>query len=219
MAERGRRSELSRERIAIQALRYLDRHGLEALSMRRLAGDLGVGTMTLYGYFRDKDELLDAVVDAATAERPVPKRRGRAWRPYLRELLVGMHASLCQHPGLVGIRLRRPIATASAFEITEAGLQALADAGLTDEAGARAFRALFLYTFGSAAFHAPPPEPDDGPPWRAVLASLPPARYPILAAQGLEVVATWSRAGQFEHGLDLLLDAIEARADQTDGSP
>src|SRR4051812_50158042 len=60
----GSRLGLSRERIVEGAIELLDRDGLDVFSMRRLAEELGVGTMTIYGYFRGKDELLDAVVGA-----------------------------------------------------------------------------------------------------------------------------------------------------------
>ena len=105
---------LSREGIARTALELVDAHGVEALSMRRLATELGVGTMTLYGYFRSKDELVAAVVDAATAEAPVRVADG-PWRDQLRELMLGVRRTLAEHPSGVELRLRGPSSRAVRF--------------------------------------------------------------------------------------------------------
>jgi AcrR family transcriptional regulator len=211
VAARVRKAPLSRDQIAARALAYLDRHGLDALSMRRLAQDLGVGTMTLYGYFRDKGELLDAVVDAAATEHPVRPRGRMRWKPYLRALMLDMHEGLLRHPALIGIRLGSAIATPSAFRITEAGLQALHDAGLTDREAARAFRALFIHTFGSAAFQTPDSDEADARRGAATLAALPRDQFPVLTARGAQVFDDWGGESQFERELDLLLDGIGAR--------
>src|SRR6059036_795279 len=93
------RARLTRDQVAAAALELLDREGLEALSMRRLAEELGVGTMTLYGYFRSKNELLDAVVDAAVAERG-PFRFEGTWQEQIRRLMHGSRRRLGRHPGL-----------------------------------------------------------------------------------------------------------------------
>src|SRR5207237_9092478 len=82
----GPRARLSPDQVAAAALELLDREGLEALSMRRLAEQLGVGTMTLYGYFRSKDELLDAVIDAAVAHREPFAFEG-PWQEQIRRLI------------------------------------------------------------------------------------------------------------------------------------
>jgi TetR/AcrR family tetracycline transcriptional repressor len=98
-----------RTEIAEAALALVDREGLDALSMRRLAAELGLGTMTLYGYFATKDELLDAVVArAATGTRPIQVPDG-PWQQRLRTLARAWHRNLARHPSLVQLRLRRPI--------------------------------------------------------------------------------------------------------------
>jgi AcrR family transcriptional regulator len=68
----ARRARLTREEIAGQALRVADAEGLEAVSMRRIAGELGVGTMTLYYYVRTKDELIELMQNEMMAEVLVP---------------------------------------------------------------------------------------------------------------------------------------------------
>src|SRR4051794_19070897 len=144
----------SREVIARAALDLVDREGLDALSMRRLAAELDMGTMTLYGYFRTKDELLDAVVEAASQGRHAPGHDG-SWEDTLRAVARGLRAGLARHPSLIELRLRRPIGGPGAFRLTEAGVAALLDAGLDPTAAARAVRALFLYVFRSLALGDP----------------------------------------------------------------
>src|SRR3954466_4577198 len=94
----------SREAIARAALDLVDREGLDALSMRRLAGELGMGTMTLYGYFRTKEELLDAVVHEATGWPELPLRAG-PWDECLRALARMLRAGLARHRSLIEVRL------------------------------------------------------------------------------------------------------------------
>src|SRR5256885_4272676 len=67
-ASRGRPQTFDRELAAQIALALIDREGLAALTMRRLASEIGTGTMSLYRHFRDKNDLLDAVVDLASRE-------------------------------------------------------------------------------------------------------------------------------------------------------
>src|SRR3954465_533085 len=107
----GSRLGLSRERIVEGALELLDRDGLDAFSMRRLAEEPGVGTMTVYGYFRGKDELLEAVVDLGgeqIAQRVSEVESGGSWKPRLRELMLGVHAAPPAPTGVVGLAFQRP---------------------------------------------------------------------------------------------------------------
>src|SRR5687768_6114837 len=90
------RGTLTREQILEAAGALLDREGLDGLTMRSLGQELGVGTMTLYGHFRSKDELLDALVDAATENEP--GTASGPWRERLRELILSVRRSLVEHP-------------------------------------------------------------------------------------------------------------------------
>src|SRR3954462_15307587 len=89
------RNPLSRERIVETSFRLLEQDGWDALSMRRLAQELDVWPMAVYRYFRDKDELVDALVDHAAGrmERPAPEGD---WRERLRGLLDAARVTL--HP-------------------------------------------------------------------------------------------------------------------------
>jgi TetR/AcrR family tetracycline transcriptional repressor len=210
-AQPGPERALTREQIAAAALELLDRHGLDALSMRRLSDTLGVGTMTLYGYFRNKDDLLDAVMDLAAAGAGPIELEG-PWRERARAIAEAIRAGLERHPSLVQLRLRRPLVRPSQFAFTEAALRALVDAGLDRASAARAFRAIFVYTFGFAAFSPASAEDAQGREIRAALSALPPGEYPLLTSMVDEAMSAVSGDVQFGFGLDLVLDGIEARA-------
>ncbi|MFL5782708.1 MAG: TetR/AcrR family transcriptional regulator C-terminal domain-containing protein [Thermoleophilaceae bacterium] len=203
-------SQLSRESILDAALVLIERDGLDALSMRRLAGELDVGTMTLYGYFADKQELLDALVDSVAAAAPLPPLRG-SWRRRLTTVMTHLHEGLVAHPSLGRLRVTQPIATPGAFRFTEAALAALRDAGFDAATAARHFRTLFVFTFGVAVFGATA-TPEQRGRAAAALAALPRDEYPTLTGQLGEMLESLDGTTQFEHGLAVILDGIEASA-------
>ncbi|AXJ08614.1 TetR/AcrR family transcriptional regulator [Arthrobacter sp. PM3] len=96
-AERMRRIPLSRDRVLRAAVALADEVGIEALSMRRLAQELGVVPMALYKHVAGKEELLDAMVDALVSEidPPVP---GAGWRDAVRLRVLSARAALLRHP-------------------------------------------------------------------------------------------------------------------------
>ena len=198
-----------REEIVAAAVRFLEDHDLDELSMRRLAAELGVGTMTLYVYFRDKDELIDAIVDALPARRPLPELRG-PWRRQLRDLMRHFLATLQQHPHLVKVRLARPIATPKAFRITEEGLRILREAGFDEREAVSAFRTLFIYVFGSAAFNPPEHAEAMRRASLAAIAVLPPDQYPHVSSALADFGRVFEPEEQFLRGLDHILDGFEA---------
>ena len=207
---RTKRHRLSRERVASAALEILDREGLERLSMRRVADALGVGTMTLYGYVRSKDELLDAVIDAAV-EEPAPVVPDGSWRDQLRQLVNRARATLIRHPALVKIRLQQPVLRPEALRFSELGLGILIDAGFDKAEAAQAFRLLFTYVFGFAALSPEARVEDARREAAAAIAALSPEEYPRLTGAASEASHAMAGEEQFEYGLERILDGLEAR--------
>jgi AcrR family transcriptional regulator len=201
---------LTRETVAHAALERLDAEGIEALSMRRLAGELGVGTMTLYGYFRSKEELLDAVVDAGFSDFAMPPER-QGLREQLRAFALAAREVLVRHPALVEIRGSGPILRPRGFRITELGIRFLTDAGFDPGDAARCYRLLFDYVFGYSIVNRRAPSPALRREALASIVALPPEDFPSLTAVGEEIADAVGTEGQFEYGLDRLLDGIEAR--------
>jgi AcrR family transcriptional regulator len=204
----GSRLGLSREQIVEAALALLGREGLDGLTMRSLGEELGVGAMTVYGYFRSKDELLDAVIDAG-ATRMVPERRAGSWRAQLRELLVSIRQSLVDYPGVIELRFKRPILSPGALEVTETAMQILRDAGFSPGTSARVYRILFVYTFGFSAFGPGAKSQAESRQTEAAIGALAADRYPALSAAADEAAAAMGDPTLFEFGLDLLLDSVE----------
>jgi AcrR family transcriptional regulator len=203
------RARPSRERIAEAALALLDREGLEGLTMRRVAAEAGLPTATLYGYFRDKDELVDAIIDLAASRSPLPEISG-PWRAQLRDLMRWLRRGLVRYPDLVTVRLERPILSLGALRLTERGVGVLLEAGFSRAEAARAYQMLFVFTFGSAAF-GPHGDPDEHQRRvRATYTLLPPEGYPVLSSSIPEAAAAMSGDEQFEYALERMLDGLEA---------
>ena len=205
-----RRSRLSPDQIARAALEIIDREGIDALSMRRVADAVGVGTMTLYGHFRGKGELLDAVVDVAVRDQPRLRATG-PWREQLGQLIRRAYRNLTAHPALVQIRFRRPVLRPEALRFGEAGMRILREAGFDAREAAQAFRLLFMFAFGFAGL-SPQATVNEARRQAAVaVAGLAPDEYPQLTGAAEEF--TWAIAGeeQFEYGLERILDGLEAR--------
>jgi AcrR family transcriptional regulator len=115
---RPRQSLLTRERIVEVAGALVDAEGLDAVSVRRLATELGVAGPSLYNHFATKNEILDAVADAVVAQVDVSFFATHEWPEALRLWAHSYHAVLCAHPNIVPVLAqgpgRRPAALAMA---------------------------------------------------------------------------------------------------------
>jgi AcrR family transcriptional regulator len=207
---RGRGGRLSPEQIGRAGLEIVDREGLEALSMRRLADALGVGTMTLYGYVRSKDEVIDAIIDVAVALAEPAVLRG-TWRDQLAALMRTRRRNLNAHPALVAIRFTRPIVRPEALRFGEAGMRILTSAGFDAEEAARAFRLLYTFVFGYAGLSPDATTEQARRQVAVAVAGLPPDEYRALMGAAPEFSAATAGDEAFEYGLELILDGLEAR--------
>ncbi len=89
---------LSREAIAQTGLALIDRDGLEALSIRNLGSELGVGTTTLYGHVRTRDEIVSDIVALLLAEVDTSERPGESWDQGIRRLTNSVREMALRHP-------------------------------------------------------------------------------------------------------------------------
>jgi AcrR family transcriptional regulator len=104
-ARPAERPTLSRDAIVSAALVIADSEGVDAVSMRRVAARLGVGTMTIYGHVRDKDELLTLMWDRVTAEQLLPEVPAD-WREALAALARSARLCVLRHPWMIGLKPR-----------------------------------------------------------------------------------------------------------------
>src|SRR5687767_6221639 len=101
-----RRTQLTRERVVAAAVERADRDGIESISMRRLGQELGIEAMSLYTHVRNKQDLLDGMVDAVMAESP-GRLEGEGWKAALRGTILDARAALLRHrwaPGIIETR-------------------------------------------------------------------------------------------------------------------
>jgi len=98
-AERDRRTQLTREQVLTAAIALADRDGIESISMRRLAQELGIEAMSLYTHVRNKEDLLDGMVDAVIGMIPVDADAdGADWGTSLRRMALGARGVMLLHP-------------------------------------------------------------------------------------------------------------------------
>lgn len=129
-ARRGPKPTLTVGRIVQTAIEIADEEGLDALSMQRLAQELGVGTMTLYTYVPDKAALLEVMFDVAF-RAVTPELGGGDWRSFVEQMAFGIMSAYQQHPWLLQIFVGGPPLGPSQLRSFEAALQALIDVPLS----------------------------------------------------------------------------------------
>jgi len=130
------RAAVRRRAIVTAAVAIADRDGAEALSMRSLAEQLGLGTMTLYTYVADKDELLDLMLDAVSAEMLVPEPMPADWREALTAIARRTRDTLDAHPWIFDSNARRPRRRLNTLRHIEQSLAAVEPLDAADAAGA-----------------------------------------------------------------------------------
>ena len=202
------------------------RDGIESLSMRRLADELGVGAMTLYHYVPNKDELLDGMVDLVFAEIELPSA-DEDWRSAMRRRALSTREVLNRHRWAVGLMESRATPGLASLRLHDAVLGCLREAGFPVELTIQAYSVLDAYIYGFALQEKTVPFEDaEGAAavaakqtrefaeraeerQLATLAEEFPHLFEVVAGHVAEV--GYDFAAAFEYGLDLILDALEAR--------
>ncbi|MFI9006142.1 TetR/AcrR family transcriptional regulator [Actinosynnema sp. NPDC053489] len=206
---------LSRELIVRTAIGLADADGLDAVSLRGVAGALGVGPMRLYGYLATKQELLDLMVDAAYADvRPA----GDGWREVLRSLAEAVRQAVHRHEWLADLLGGRPQLGPNTLAAGEAVLAAMGEVDLATVVPAVA--AVNAYVVGAVRREITERRAErtsglDQAQWQAgygpyLRRTFATGRFPALSAlvhDGPHPTAD----DTFRAGLDFLLDGIAAR--------
>jgi TetR/AcrR family transcriptional regulator, tetracycline repressor protein len=144
-----KRQPLSRRRILEAAVRFVDREGLEALSMRKLGSELGVEAMSLYNHVPNKDALLDGMVEVLLGELEVPPE-DEGWEKRVREAYRAFRRLAHEHPNVFPLLVVRPPDTMDGIWLVEEFLKTLREAGFDPRTALYAFRALSSYASGYA---------------------------------------------------------------------
>jgi AcrR family transcriptional regulator len=128
---RGPKPGLSVQRIVQAAIGIADAEGLQALSMRRVAAELGVGTMSLYTYVPGKAELLDVMLDTVLGEVARPDGVAGGWRAKLEAYAREHWAHYHRHPWVLGVSGARALLGPNETALFEASLHAVSGVGLS----------------------------------------------------------------------------------------
>jgi AcrR family transcriptional regulator len=225
---RTRGSELSLDRIVSAAIAVADAEGLEALSMRRVARELGSGTMSLYRYVPGKADLLALMTDRISdPSEQIERTTGLGWRDTLESVARDMWNLYLAHPWMLGVNAARPVFGPNALAGIELIFTALAGLGLTDREKVTVLMTVDAYVTGSARSHvdvstaAAETGIGDEEFWNAQYPVLEHAmatgNYPELA--GLDEDAFTSEADDFGVGLRLLLDGLERLVESRRSGP
>jgi AcrR family transcriptional regulator len=141
---------LSQERIVEVAVAVIDAEGLDALSTRRLAHELGVRAPSLYNHFSTKEDILDAVGDAIVAEVDLSMLGRDPWPDALMAWARAYRAAFREHPNVVPFLARGPARRPSALRLADAVYGALVDAGWPPSHATRIGAAMRYFVAGSA---------------------------------------------------------------------
>jgi AcrR family transcriptional regulator len=206
------KAPLSRDRVLRTALALVDERGLEALSMRKLAAELGVEAMSLYNHVENKDDIVAGILDLVAAEIEFPAAE-RDWRAALRARTVAAHQAFVRRPWAARVWMTAAKMSDSRLEQADAVLRCLRDAGLSNSVIYRAYHALDGYALGYALqrldFSSFAGEELERMA-RDFLDALPREEYPDFALHvEHHLDPAFASADSFEFGLDLILDGLD----------
>lgn len=212
---KGPKPGLDLERIVSAAVNVAASEGLEAVSMSRVATELGSSAMSLYRYVAAKDELLALMVDAAFDTPVGPPADGEDWRAGLSRWAWTYHDALRRHPWVLRVPISGPPVTPNQIAWLEDGLRSLAGTGLTEPEKLSVILLVSGYVRNEATLAADL-ETASGPimpTWGRQIARLTdPERFPALhAALGSDAVARDDDPDdEFIFGLERVLDGTDA---------
>jgi AcrR family transcriptional regulator len=223
----ARRAPLTRAKVLETALRLADEGGIESLSMRKLAGKLGVEAMSLYNHVANKDDLVDGIVDLVVREIELPEGE-QAWDAAVRKCAVSAHEAFLRHPWACSLVMSsaqgsRPLAESPRVQYVEWLLERLRGAGFPPELTYHAYHTIDSHILGftlwqlghSAGLRELAAEGDVAEVIAGFMRELRALGYQHLVEHAEQHLAAPPDDGarQFAFGLDLILDGLErARA-------
>lgn len=205
-----RREPLNRERVLRAAITLADKEGLDALTMRRLGQEVGVEAMSLYNHVKNKDDILDGIVDLVLTDIDVPPA-GTHWKKAMRRRSISAHEVLVAHPWAAMQIMSRYSIGPGMTRYLDATLGRLREGGFTIEGALDAWHTLdsHLYGFTLQQLNLPFAADEASRVSADVLPGLSAEEFPHV----VEVIGHVMRSGRvedFEYGLDLILDGLEA---------
>lgn len=212
-----RRTSLSRETALRTAVALADEAGTGVPSMRRLAERLGVEAASLYHHFRNKDVILDGMLDLVFAEIELPPE-DVGWRSAMRGRAVSMRAALIRHPWAIRLMDSRANPGHATLRHHNAAIGCLRAGGFSIVGAAHAFSVLDSYIYGFTLQELSLPFTSSGglqDVAGSIMEQLPGDEFPHLA----EMIADralkpgYAYTEEFGTGLDLILDGLQQQRD------
>jgi AcrR family transcriptional regulator len=228
--KRGPRAGLSADAIVAAAIKIADAKGLEAVSMERVAGELGFSTMSLYRHVANKEELLQLMWNASALGAEHLVIEGDDWRSRLRTWAIIQRDMLDRHPWITQMPMAAPPVAPNSLHFVERGLATLDETGLDDTDKLRIIGLLSSYTLSEArmandaarAAAAAQAAAGDGPsgppvPFDSLLRELLDEQtYPRLyRIAWTPAAAAASERDEFLWGIDRILDGVAALIERT----
>lgn len=195
---------ISRDQVIDTATEMISAGGFEQITIRSLAVELGVAPMSLYRHVRDKDDLLNEVVDRLLSSAWQPESDEGQWRVWITEAADNLRRFLTTRPAALHVYLSHPVVTPTAVERMRAMLRVLCQATGDEPRARQAYAAIQTYTLGFAALEASRASWETS--YRATASDL-----KATEANGLmDELASYTTPRQFAEGLTYLLDGIAA---------
>jgi len=208
------RQSLSRQQVLAGAVRYVDEHGLDALSMHKLGATLGVKAMSLYKHVANKDDLLDGIVQQLWTEIPI-EPGSEDWRGAIRHLGAALRELVHRHPHAAPLLTGRNTFQERPMWICHALLAVMRAGGVPETCAVALVRTVLTYGIGYGLAELSLPQPDTGDvdqvaSIRRMSALLSPEAPDDLIRTALLVCGDCDMTAQFDIGLDLMIRGLDA---------
>jgi AcrR family transcriptional regulator len=205
------RGPLNRDRVLQAAIKLADAHGIEALSMRKLAQTLGVEAMSLYNHVTNKEDVLDGMVDIVVSEITLPTI-GADWKVAMRTRAVSAHQALLRHPWASKLIVSRINVGPAMLRYVDATIGCLREAGFSYPMADHAWNAIdsHVYGFTLLELNFPLHPQDYANAARSFLPMISANQYPHMRALTVQVIeGKHDGLHDFEFGLNLIIDGLD----------
>ncbi len=203
------RLPLTSERVLRAAIALADERGIDSLSMRKLARELGFEVMSLYNHVANKRALLNGMVDLVASEIARPAEGGD-WKAAMRRSAISARGVLLSHPWAC-LLWSGTWPGSARLQYAESLLRCLRDAGLSKELAHRGSHALNTHILGFALQELALPlnEAETGQAAADLLLEIPRDEFPYLAEHVMQHLGESTEDGVFEFVLDLILEGLD----------
>jgi AcrR family transcriptional regulator len=219
LPDEGGRVRLTKDAVAQRALELADRVGTEALTIRKLATELGVTPMALYWHFRSKDDLLTGVADRIWSEIDIAVDWSAPWADQLHGLFTSLLSVLRAHPAAPQLLLRaEKLHSEAAMKATETALEVLRRAGFSPEDASAVARAAMwtaltlVMSEPGSEFTDPEVRAEEQRKHQVELATLPKAKFPRLVECALPMTACDDPEEHYKFGVEMYMAGVTAIA-------